>query len=44
MLLDLFSRKVVGWATSANPRQELALETLDNHLRSHQHETVATTP
>jgi len=28
MLLDLFSRKVVGWATSANPRQELALEAL----------------
>jgi len=28
MLLDLFSRKVVGWATSASPRQELALEAL----------------
>ena len=28
MLLDLFSRKIVGWATSANPRQELALEAL----------------
>jgi putative transposase len=28
MLLDLFSRKIVGWATSASPRQELALETL----------------
>jgi putative transposase len=28
MLLDLFSRKVVGWATSASPRQELALAAL----------------
>ncbi len=28
MLLDLFSRKIVGWATSASPRQELALEAL----------------
>lgn len=28
MLLDLFSRKIVGWATSGSPRQELALEAL----------------
>jgi putative transposase len=28
MLLDLFSRKIVGWATSASPRQELALDAL----------------
>ena len=28
MLLDLYSRKIVGWATAASPRQELALEAL----------------
>ena len=26
MLLDLYSRKIVGWATAASPRQELALD------------------
>ena len=26
MLLDLYSRKIVGWATAASPRQELPLE------------------
>jgi len=28
MLLDLYSRKIVGWATAASPRQELPLEAL----------------
>ncbi len=28
MLLDLCSRKIIGWATAANPRQELPLEAL----------------
>ena len=36
MLLDLFSRKIVGWATSANPRQELALEALRMAIGQHQ--------
>jgi len=36
MLLDLFSRKIVGWATSANPRQELALEALRMAIRQRQ--------
>jgi len=36
MLLDLFSRKVVGWATSANPRQELALEALQMAIEQRQ--------
>ena len=28
MLLNLYSRRIVGWATSASPRQEIALEAL----------------
>lgn len=28
MLLDLYSRRIIGWATAAGPRQELALEAL----------------
>jgi putative transposase len=36
MLLDLFSRRIVGWATSANPRQELALEALQMAIEQRQ--------
>ncbi len=34
IVLDLFSRKVVGHASAVNPRQELALEALDQALRT----------
>lgn len=29
ILLDLYSRKIVGWSTAANPRQDVALEALE---------------
>lgn len=29
MLMDLYSRKIVGWSTSHSPRQEIALEALE---------------
>ena len=34
VILDLFSRRVVGWATSANVDRHLALTALDNALRA----------
>jgi transposase InsO family protein len=34
VLLDLFSRRVVGYATAASPRQELALEALGKAIRA----------
>jgi transposase InsO family protein len=34
VLIDLFSRRVVGWATSANNDTELALRALDGALRA----------
>ncbi len=33
-ILDLFSRRVVGWATSANVDRHLALDALNNALRA----------
>jgi putative transposase len=36
VLLDLFSRRVVGWATSATNDTELALRALDGALRARQ--------
>jgi transposase InsO family protein len=33
MVLDLFSRKIVGWATSPNARQELPIEALQMAIR-----------
>ena len=32
MLMDLYSRKIVGWSTSKSPRQEIALEALEMAL------------
>jgi len=32
MLMDLHSRKIIGWATSHSPRQEIALEALEMAL------------
>lgn len=29
MLMDLYSRKIVGWSTSKSPKQEIALEALE---------------
>jgi transposase InsO family protein len=34
VILDLFSRRVVGWATSANVDRHLALDALDSALRA----------
>lgn len=34
VLLDLFSRKVVGHASASSPRQELAIEALDQAIRT----------
>ena len=34
VILDLFSRRVVGWATSSNVDRHLALAALDNALRA----------
>jgi putative transposase len=33
-VLDLYSRRVVGWATAAHNGQELAIEALDNAIRT----------
>ena len=33
MLMDLYSRRIVGWATSYSPRQEIALEALSMALQ-----------
>jgi putative transposase len=42
VVLDLFSRKVVGWATANHLRTELALDALDLALRTRQaHRTAA---
>ena len=38
VLLDLFSRKVVGYATSQNPRQGLVLEAFDQAIANRQPE------
>jgi len=43
VLLDLFSRRVVGYALSERIDMELVLAALNDHLRSLPHRGVATT-